>query len=77
MERRVAQLTMDYIYNTIVLTRQRSELDKRVEQLRSEGLFPLPDRDYTTKYNWFRRLTNSQAGLALLMKTLPLANKER
>lgn len=77
MERRVAQLTMDYIYNTIVLTRERQELDRRIEQLRSEGLFPLPDRDYTTKYTWFRRLTNNQAGIALLMKMLPLTNKER
>jgi len=77
LQRRVAQLTMDYIYNTIMLTRSRTELDQRLEALRSEGLFPLPDRDYTTKYKWFRRMTNSRLGLSLLMRTLPLTSKER
>ena len=77
LERRVAQLTMDYIYNTIVLTRDSKLLDKQLAELRQEGLFPLPDRNYTTKYKWFRRLTNSKAGLAILKRALPLMNKER
>lgn len=77
LERRVAQLTMDYIYNTITLTRDSSLLQQRLDTLRNDGLFPLPDRDYTTKYKWFRRLTNSSAGLALLMRTLPLMTRER
>ena len=76
MQRRVAQLTMDYIYNTIVLLRNRSELDKRLEQLRKEGLFPLPDKKYTRKYQWFRKLTNSKMGLGILSYTLPLLKKE-
>ena len=77
LERRVAQLTMDHIYNTITLTRDSSLLQQRLDTLRSDGLFPLPDRDYTTKYKWFRRLTNSSAGLTLLMNTLPLMTQER
>lgn len=77
LQRRVAQLTMDYIYNTIMLTRSRQQLARRLEELRNEGLFPLPDRDYTTKYKWFRRMTNSRLGLAILMRTLPLTRKER
>ena len=77
LERRVAQLTMDYIYNTIMLTRDGKLLDKQLAELRQEGLFPLPDRNYTTKYKWFRRLTNSKAGLAILKRALPLMNKER
>ena len=77
LERRVAQLTMDHIYNTITLTRDSNLLHQRLDTLRNDGLFPLPDRDYTTKYKWFRRLTNSSAGLALLMKTLPLMTQER
>jgi glycosyltransferase involved in cell wall biosynthesis len=76
MGRRVAQLTMDYIYNTIVLTKKRQQLDLQLDKLRSKGLFPLPDHDYTSKYKWFRRLTNTKIGLALLMKTLPLIQKE-
>jgi Glycosyltransferases involved in cell wall biogenesis len=77
LQRRVDQLTMDYIYNTIVLTRSREQLDQRLAVLRSEGLFPLPKRNYTTKYKWFRRMTNSRLGLTILMRTLPLTSKER
>ncbi len=72
MQRRTAQLTMDYIYNIIVLTRSRHHLNKRLDELRQKGLFPLPDRHYTTKYTWFRRMTNSSIGLTILLRTLPL-----
>ena len=77
LERRVAQLTMDYIYNTIRLTRDRQCLDQRLEELRRKGLFPLPDRNYTTKYKWFRRMTNTEIGLRVFMRLLPLMEKER
>jgi hypothetical protein len=77
MQRRTAQLTMDYIYNVIVLTRSRHYLDRQLEELRRKGLFPLPDRDYTKKYTWFRRMTNSSLGLTVLLRTLPLMSKER
>ena len=77
MERRVAQLTMDYLYNTIMLSRSLAVTRQCITQLRSEGLFPLPDRNYTTKYQWFRRLSNSKLGLATLVKVLPLMKRER
>lgn len=77
LQRRIAQLTMDYIYNTIVQSRSRQMLDQRIEELRNHGLFPLPDRDYSKKYQWFRRMTNSGLGRAILLNTLPLLKKER
>jgi len=77
LQRRVAQLTMDYVYNIIVQTRSRRYLNRKLEELRRQGLFPLPDRDYTQKYKWFRRLTNSSAGLSLLMNLLPMMKRER
>lgn len=77
LERRVAQMTMDYIYNTIRLTRDRLSLDQRLAELKEQGLFPLPDRNYTTKYKWFRRMTNTETGLRLLMRVLPIMEKER
>ncbi len=77
MQRRVAQLTMDYIYNIIILTHSRQELDKRLEELYNEGLFPLPDRDYSQKYKWFRKMTNSSLGRTILLNTLPLLRRER
>ena len=77
LQRRVAQLTMDYIYKIIVETESRHYLDRKLAYLRRRGLFPLPDKDYTTKYTWFRRLTNHSAGISLLMKTLPNMTRER
>ena len=77
MQRRIDQLTMDYIYNVIIKTRSRHYLDRKLNILRREGLFPLPDRNYTTKYKWFRRLTNSEWGLNILLRMLPLLKKER
>lgn len=77
LQRRVAQLTMDYLYNIIRQTRSRHFLDRKIGELRKEGLFPLPDRDYTAKYTWFRRMTNSQTGRSILLRVIPLINKER
>ena len=75
--RRIHQLTMDFIYKVIVETRNKHYLDRQLEELKKKGLFPLPDKDYTTKYKWFRRLTNTKIGLAFLMRTLPLIKRER
>lgn len=77
MNRRVAQLTMDYIYNVIILIQSRHYLNRKLEELRRKGLFPLPDQNYTSKYKWFRRMTNSRIGLMMLMRILPLMKKER
>lgn len=77
MQRRIAQLTMDYIYNIIVMTRSPKELDQRVKSLYENGLFPLPDQSYTTKYKWFRRMTNSKLGMKVLLYTLPHIKHER
>ena len=77
LQRRVAQLTMDYLYNIIQQTRSRHYLERKIEELRKEGLFPLPDKDYTTKYTWFRRLTNTSKGISLLMRIIPIIHKER
>lgn len=77
LNRRVAQLTMDYLYNTIMLHRSPTALNTAIETLRLDGLFPLPDRDYTTKYTWFRRMSNTSIGRTLLLHILPLLNKER
>lgn len=75
--RRVAQLTMDYIYQTVLQTRSAQQLEERIAQLRSEGLFPLPAQNYSAKYVWFRRLSATPLGRKLLLRTLPLLRKER
>ena len=77
MQRRTAQLTMDYLYNIIVITRSSHYLERKIRELAKDGLFPLPDRDYTAKYTWFRRMTNSRVGRAVLMRSLTLIGKEK
>ena len=77
MQRRTAQLTMDYIYNVIVMTRSSHYLERKIGELSRDGLFPLPNRDYTTKYTWFRRMVNSRVGRSVLLRTLPLMERER
>ena len=77
LQRRVAQLTMDYIYNTILLTRSEERLNETLEDLRKDNLFPLPNHPYSTKYTWFRRLSNNALGRKILLTTLPLMKKER
>ncbi len=70
LERRVHQLSMDYLYNIIKKTHNRNELENRIERLRDRGLFPLPDKNYTWKYNLFRKCINTKFGRILLCKTL-------
>lgn len=75
--RRVHQLTMDYIYNVIQLTGNSHYLERKLKVLRAYNLYPLPKRNYTQKYNWFRRLANSNIGLSMLMRAIPLISKEK
>lgn len=77
LQRRVAQLTMDYLYNIIRHTQSRHYLERKMEELRKQGLFPLPDHDYTLKYTWFRKLSNSTKGINILMRLIPIIKKER
>jgi glycosyltransferase involved in cell wall biosynthesis len=77
LERRIHQLTMDYIYNIIIKTNNRHFLNRRLAELQRDNLYPLPDHHYTKKYIWFRRLANTPMGLTVLMKTIPLMKKER
>ena len=72
MERRIAQLSMDLIYNVITLTHDETHLNHVLQRLSQHGLFPLPDKDYTSKYKWFRRMTNSSFGRRILLMTLRL-----
>ena len=71
LNRRIAQLTMDYLYNNIRLNHSLISLNKCIKQLRSHGLYPLPDKDYTKKYTMFRKAISTylgRIGLLLFMK---------
>lgn len=60
LSRRIAQLTMDYLYNTIRLTHDRRLLDETIARLESHGLYPLPDKSYSRKYNYFRKAISNK-----------------
>lgn len=77
LQRRVAQLTMDYLYHIIIEDRSSQKLNQRIERLRQEGLFPLPNHNYTQKYVWFRALTSHALGRQLLIHALPFMKRER
>ena len=77
LRRRVDQLTMDYLYNTIRLTRSLKNLRERISRLEPLGLYPLPDRSYTRKYSLFRKLVNSRIGQGMLLVSIPLFKPER
>lgn len=66
MNRRIAQLTMDYIYNTIHLTHDRKRLNEALDRLSSHGLYPLPNKHYTHKYSLFRSMIQTAMGRRLL-----------
>jgi glycosyltransferase, group 2 family len=70
MDRRIAQLTMDHIYNVITLTHDETHLNHVLQRLSRRGLFPLPDKDYTTKYKYFRKMTSTAFGRKMLMMVL-------
>ena len=70
LQRRIDQLTMDYLYLVIKLTHNGHLLEQSVEELTSKGLFPLSDKDYTQKYKWFRRISSSRQGRRLLCMLL-------
>lgn len=77
MQRRVAQLTMDYLHNIIVLTRSKHFLEERIESLEREGLFPLPEKAYTRKYLMFARMVKTSIGRNILLMTLPMVSRKK
>lgn len=75
MQRRVDQLTMDYLYNIMSITRSANDLEERIERLRKLGQFPLPHRHYTAKYTLFSTMANSRWGRRVLLAAIPLIRR--
>lgn len=71
LQRRIAQLTMDYLYNIIKETHNHKHFQEAVEILRTRKLFPLPDKKYTHKYILFRKAVNTKIGQEILFILIP------
>lgn len=69
LERRIAQITVAYIYQIIKLTHSSKYLEERLKRLEQRNLFPLPDNKYNMKYSLFRILAGKKIlrNLLLLM----------
>ena len=70
LQRRVAQLTMDYLYNIITKTHSEHQLEERLKRLEKEGLFPLPDKNYTSKYKLFGKMIKHKYGRKIMLYLL-------
>lgn len=70
LNRRVAQLTMDYLYNVIMLTHSMRSLNETINRLGGYGLYPLPDKDYSTKYKYFRKMIGNKYTRILLFMAI-------
>ncbi|MGN1374951.1 MAG: glycosyltransferase family 2 protein [Prevotella sp.] len=75
LERRISQLTMDYLYCIMKHTGSEKQLETRMERLKKYGLYPLPDRRYTKKYTLFRLLMKSKMSRNVLMRLVRNSGK--
>lgn len=66
LRRRVSQLTMDLMLDTIRLTSGAHSLLQLVQRLRNNGLYPLPPYHYTPAYSLFSQLSSFRIGLLFL-----------
>lgn len=57
LNRRISQLTMDYIYTILIQTHSYRILKERITRLRQLNLIPLPLKPYTVKYFLFALFT--------------------
>ena len=70
MNRRVAQLTMDYLYQMMKAGVSQEDLHGRVKRLETHSLFPLPDKHYTYKYSLFRLLSKNKISRTIMSKII-------
>lgn len=70
LERRVSQLTMDHLYRVAALKGSVEQLDKVIERLKQHALYPLPNKNYTPTYTFFRCLIRTAIGRKALVNSL-------
>lgn len=56
LDRRIAQLTMDHVYNSMRYTHDYAYVCQTLAGLKACGLYPFPNKHYTRKYSLFRHL---------------------
>ncbi|MFC2333985.1 MAG: glycosyltransferase family 2 protein, partial [Prevotella sp.] len=67
LNRRVSQLTMDYLYNIIHLTHSHKQFNGAIEELKKQQLYPLSTMNYSRKYTLFRKMIETKVGRIFLL----------
>ena len=70
IRRRISQLTMDYIYNSITLVHSWNLLMKQIKSLKTHNLYPLNRQRLTLKYYLFSIISGNKLGLFVLFNLL-------
>ena len=70
LHRRINQMVMDLLYNTMTTFNAREHLEKDVALLSKYSLFPLPLRFYTWKYLLFSILSRFKTGRNIIFNKL-------
>ena len=70
LNRRIAQLTADLLYNVITFAHSGKQLDETIHRLEERGLYPLPNKNYSRKYALFRKMIGNKLGRKLLLLAL-------
>ena len=72
LDRKLAMLTVDTLLNLFYNGKSAEEIEKICRnELYPLGLYPLPKKNYSTKYSIFAILANNCTGLKLIRKILP------
>lgn len=70
LERRIDQLTMDIMYDVILLSRDKSKVDDILRLLKSKDIEPIPIKLYTLKYFLFSLFAKTKIGRTILFKII-------
>ncbi|MBQ9178990.1 MAG: glycosyltransferase [Prevotella sp.] len=76
MERRVAQLSMDAVYNCMTDSTDYREACSRTDMMTKKNILPLPVRTYTMKYILFSMATHCAAGHRMMYELCRLNNRK-
>lgn len=66
INRRIAQLTMDYLCDCIRINHSLLALNHEIKLLKKYGLYPLPNKEYSKRYVAFCKLIKYQVGRIVL-----------
>ena len=75
LTRRVDQITMDYVFNTIALFRDKNTIEAKIKELKNLGLWPLKLHFYTFKYIAFAIISRCSMGRMAIKKIIKSREK--